>query len=99
MTRRTVWAGWLLVGLMSCGGSAWAQAPAAGSPQAQQPSTPPPATDDQGGPIVGNDGIVLPKKKDEPAPPPAPAEEKPANPNGAIYSMRVDVPIVNLDVN
>jgi VWFA-related protein len=68
---------------------------------AQQAPTPPttPATDDSG-PATQGDSIVLPKKKDQPeAPPPAPAEEKPKNPDGAIYSMRVDVPIVNLDVN
>jgi VWFA-related protein len=72
---------------------------------AQQAPTPPPApsttpaTDDSG-PATQGDTIVLPKKKDQPeAPPPAPAEEKPKNPGGAIYSMRVDVPIVNLDVN
>jgi VWFA-related protein len=44
--------------------------------------------------------MVLGKKKEETAPPPpAPAEEKLANPDGEVYSLRVDVPIVNLDVN
>ena len=72
---------------------------------AQQTPTPPPApptapSTDDSGPATQGDSIVLPKKKDQPeAPPPAPAEEKPKNPDGAIYSMRVDVPIVNLDVN
>jgi VWFA-related protein len=42
---------------------------------------------------------VLPKKKEEEKPPPAPAEEKVKNPDGQIFSLRVDVPIVNLDVN
>ena len=66
------------------------------APPASKPATPAP---DEGGPVNDSDGIVLPKKKDEPAPPPAaPAEERPRNPNGAIYSLRVDVPIVNLDV-
>ena len=61
--------------------------------------TPPPATTDDSGPTTDNNGIVLPKKRDEPAPPPAaPAEDRVKNPGGAIYSMRVDVPIVNLDV-
>jgi VWFA-related protein len=72
---------------------------------AQQTPTPAPAQSttpsaDDSGPTTQSDSIVLPKKKDEPeAPPPAPAEEKPKNPDGAVYSMRVDVPIVNLDVN
>ena len=72
---------------------------------AQQTPTPPPAptttpSTDDSGPATQSNSIDLPKKKDQPeAPPPAPAEEKPKNPDGAIYSMRVDVPIVNLDVN
>ncbi len=69
---------------------------------AQTPTPPPaqtpPATTDDSGPATTT-GIDLPKKKEEPAtPPPAPAEERVKNPNGAIYSMRVDVPLVNLDV-
>ncbi len=62
------------------------------------PAQKPPATTDDSGPATDNSGIVLPRKKDDPAPPPAPAAEKVTNPNGAIYSLRVDVPIVNLDV-
>jgi len=72
------------------------QAPAGGTPAQQNP---PAANPDDSGPVSNDGAIVLPKKKDEPAPPPAPAEEKPSNPNGEIYSLRVDVPIVNLDVN
>ncbi len=69
------------------------------APAQQTPAPKPPASTDDSGPATDNDGIVLPKKKDEPPPPPpAPAEEKVKNPNGAIYSLRVDVPIVNLDV-
>ncbi len=49
--------------------------------------------------MTGTDGIVLPKKKEEDTPPPAPAEEKIKNPDNETFSMRVDVPIVNLDVN
>ena len=73
-----------------------------GLAQAAAPQTPAPAaaqqTDDSG-PNVDNGSMVLSKKKEQPEAPPAPAEEKVKNPNGAIYSMRVDVPIVNLDVN
>jgi VWFA-related protein len=65
----------------------------------QKPVPPPPTQSDDAGPQNDNGPIVLPKKKEEAAPPPAPAQEKTANPDGAIYSLRVDVPIVNLDVN
>jgi VWFA-related protein len=68
-------------------------------PQQQKPTTQPPP-DDQG-PATDNGSIVLKKKKeaDEPPPPPAPAEPKVKNPNGDTYSLRVDVPIVNIDAN
>ena len=87
----------LLVAAMPC-----AVLPRAGAQQPQStpaPAQQPPAAADDAGPSTPSDSIVLGKKKDEPAPPPAPAEEKPKNPGGAIYSLRVDVPIVNLDVN
>lgn len=71
--------------------------------QAQQKQTPKPTTPatqpDEGGPVTDNGSIVLPKKKEETAPPAAPAEEKVNNPNGEVFSLRVDVPIVNLNVN
>ena len=75
----------------------------ASNARAQQTPSPapttPPATNDDSGPATNNDGIVLPRRKeDAPAPPAAPAEPTVKNPNGAIYSLRVDVPIVNLDV-
>jgi VWFA-related protein len=67
------------------------------------PSNPPPpqqSTPDEGGPQTDSGTIILKKKKDadEPAPP-APAEPRVKNPNNDTYSLRVDVPIVNLDVN
>ncbi|WP_051978476.1 VWA domain-containing protein [Edaphobacter aggregans] len=75
---------------------------------AQQPQTPPqqqkPA-DDSAGPDTDTGTIILKKKKetdDSNTPPPAPAapvEPKVKNPNNETYSIRVDVPIVNLDVN
>jgi VWFA-related protein len=74
--------------------------PVAAFPQDAAVQTPAPVPQtDEGGPVVDNGSIVLPKKKEEVAPPPAPAEEKVTNPGGEIFSMRVDVPIVNLDVN
>ncbi len=67
------------------------------------PGAAPPAQ--QGTPDAGpqtDDGPIILKKKKEPAdapPPPAPEEPKVKNPNNETYSIRVDVPIVNLDVN
>ncbi len=67
-------------------------------PQQQRP------TDDSAGPDTDSGTIVIKKKKDagDNTPPPAPAapvEPKVKNPNNETYSIRVDVPIVNLDVN
>jgi VWFA-related protein len=80
--------------------------PAPAAPADQQPTnqqqTAPPSSDDAG-PQTDNGPIVIKKKKESPdAPPPAPAaptEEKVKNPGGATYSLRVDVPIVSLDVS
>ena len=71
------------------------EAPSASTPPQQQ------ASPDEGGPQTDNGTIILKKKKDadEPPPPAAPAEPKIKNPNNETYSIRVDVPIVNLDVN
>ena len=70
------------------------------TPQQQKPQQQP---DDQAGPQTDNGPLVIKKKKEptdaEPTPPPAPAEPHVKNPNGETYSLRVDVPIVNLDVN
>src|SRR5215470_6313359 len=71
------------------------------TPPQQKPTTQPPP--DDGGPQTDNGSIVLKKKKEaEEAPPPAPAapaEPKVKNPNNETYSLRVDVPIVNIDAN
>ncbi len=75
---------------------------------AQQPGTPPPqpqggdqqAQPDQGGPGGDNGAIAIPKKKEQPAPPPPPAAEPVIKnpPELSNYSLRVDVPVVNVDV-
>ncbi len=69
----------------------------------QQPQQKPAEPDDQAGPQTDNGSIVLKKKKEpadaEPPAPAAPAEPKVKNPNGETFSLRIDVPIVNLDVN
>ena len=73
--------------------------------QAQQPAKPAPeATPEEGPTTTDNGGIVIKKKTRpedtaEPEPPPAPEAPKVKNPDNATYSLRVDVPIVNLDVN
>jgi VWFA-related protein len=88
----------VLLTLMMCGllaGSAWAQ----DAPTTQKPTPPATSSPDDAGPQQDTGSIVLKKKKDEEAPPPAPATDKVANPNGETYSLRVDVPIVNLDVS
>ncbi len=69
-------------------------------PPQQKPTTQPPP--DDGGPQTDNGSIVLKKKKEAEEAPPAPAapaEPKVKNPNNETYSLRVDVPIVNIDAN
>src|SRR5258708_694312 len=75
--------------------------------QNQQPQQPPPpkppdqASPDSGGPGADSGTIALPKKKEKPedAPPPASAAPKFKNPEGADnYSLRVEVPEVQVDV-
>ncbi len=70
------------------------------APAAQQDQQP-----EAGGPGADSGAIAIPKKKTEgegatPPPPPAPADRKVVNPPGLNdYSIRVDVPVVNVDVN
>ncbi len=71
-------------------------------PPPQQQTKPTPPAPDDAGPATDNGTIILKKKKDaadEPPPPAAPAEPKVKNPNGDTYSLRIDVPIVNIDAN
>lgn len=73
-------------------GQAPATAPPATAPQDQ---TPPEA----GGPSGDNGAIAIPKKKEKEAVPAAPPEPKVKNPPGLQnYSLRVNVPLVNVDV-
>ena len=65
----------------------------------QQKPAEPDASDS--GPVQDNSPVIVKKKtdSDEP-PPPAPAEEKIKNPTGLEnYSIRVDVPVVTVDVS
>lgn len=88
----------LIAALLSLGPlHSWSQSFGQSAPQQQKPADNP----DSAGPQTDSGPIVLKKKKeaDEPAPPLAPAEPKVKNPNNETYSLRVDVPIVNIDVN
>ncbi|MEO6805756.1 MAG: VWA domain-containing protein, partial [Edaphobacter sp.] len=71
------------------------------TPPPQQQTKPTPPIPDDAGPQTDNGAIVIKKKKegDEPPPPAAPAEPKIKNPNNETYSLRVDVPMVNIDAN
>lgn len=95
--RRSVPAALFTFGLLASSVTGWTQSQQA-PPQQQTPA------DDSAGPATDSGPIVLKKKKeaDENTPPPAPVappEPKVKNPNNETYSIRVDVPIVNLDVN
>ena len=86
----------LILGILLCGLCPAALLHAQNTPA----PPPPPSSQDETGPVTNNGDIVLKKKKDAPEPAPvAPETPKLKNPNGATYSLRVDVPIVNLDVN
>src|SRR5580692_3373114 len=68
-------------------------------PQQQQQQQPDQSTPDSGGPGGDNGAIAIPKKAEKPDVPPPPPEPKVKNPPGLQnYSLRVDVPEVNLDV-
>ncbi|NYF89933.1 VWA domain-containing protein [Tunturiibacter empetritectus] len=71
------------------------EAPAQNPPQQTKP------TPDDAGPDTDNGTIILKKKKeaDEPPPPPAPVTPKVKNPDNETFSLRVDVPIVNIDAS
>jgi len=92
----------VLLPLMRTGQAQTTTPPPAQTPDPAQQTTPPaqPSSDDAG-PQTDNGPLVIKKKKEaaEPPPPPAPAEEKVRNPNNANYSLRVDVPLVSLDVS
>jgi VWFA-related protein len=79
----------------------YAQTPPPPDPaQQQKPSQAPPPSGDAG-PATDAGPLIIKKKTGDNAdtPPPAPEQPKVKNPNGETYSLRVDVPIVSLDVN
>src|SRR5581483_11301762 len=57
------------------------------------------AAPEAGGPGADTGAIAIPKKKEAETPPPPPPEPKVKNPPGLQnFSLRVDVPVVNVDV-
>jgi VWFA-related protein len=68
---------------------------------APTPASTPAAVPDEGGPTTDDGPIIIKKKTtpDAPPPPAAPEQPKIKNPDNQTYSLRVDVPIVNLNVN
>jgi VWFA-related protein len=101
ITRHTVIGALILVlGGTACG---LAQQPAQQTPPAQQ-QNPPAQTPDQSSPDAGGPGgdngvIAIPRKKEaapEPPPPPPPKVNNPPGLNN--FSLRVDVPVVTVDV-
>jgi VWFA-related protein len=101
MSSRALFAIALLLPLLAAGSAGRAQTTTPSTPPSQQTTPPQPPPPDDAGPATDNGPIVLKKKKeaDEPPPPPAPAEPKVKNPNNETYSLRVDVPVVSLDVS
>ena len=99
LTSRSARSRWISAALAAFVLAAWVSLPRSAS--AQAPPAPPAAqsTPDSGGPNVDSGPIVIPKKKEADEPPPAPAEPKVKNPNNETYSLRVDVPLVSLDVS
>jgi len=88
----------LLAASLAAGAKLWAQSSSTSSsqPQTKTPDKPTQETPAEAGGPTGDIGpIAVPKKKEEP--PPEPVKRKP--PEGlADYSLRVDVPLVNVDV-
>ena len=69
------------------------------SQQKPAPTPPPTTAPDSAGPTSDTPLDVPRKREPTEVAPPARAEEKVKNPDGEVFSLRVDVPIVNLNVN
>jgi VWFA-related protein len=78
--------------------TAWAQNPT--TPPANPPAAPQPdQSSPDAGPATDSGPLIIKKKSDADNPPPAAAPAAPKNPDNQTFSMRVDVPLVNLNVN
>ncbi|MDQ2925807.1 MAG: VWA domain-containing protein [Acidobacteriota bacterium] len=69
------------------------------SKESRAPAAPATPSDRQSRPYHRQPDRRPPQEGADRSRPPAPAEEKVKNPDGEIFSLRVDVPIVNLNVN
>jgi VWFA-related protein len=86
----------LLLGQSTAQQSTTQTAPSQQQTTQQQPDQSAPA---DGGPTGDNGSIAIPKKKEAAPTPPPPPEPKVKNPPGLEnYSLRVDVPVVTVDV-
>ena len=80
--------------------SSWGQQTNPSTPQQTQPQQQQPTAPEAGGPGNDNGPIAIPKKAPGTATPPPPPEPTVKNPPGmGNLSLRVDVPVVNVDVN
>ena len=71
----------------------------AAQPSQDQTQTQDQTAPEQGGPTGDNGAIAIPKKPESAPAPPPPPEPKPKNPPGmGNFSIRVDVPVVTVDV-
>jgi VWFA-related protein len=95
---QTLWAA-LLVFLLAPGFPRAQAQQTPSTPPANPPQQPDQSSPDSGGPAGDNGAIAIPKKAEKPDVPPPPPEPKVKNPQGLQnFSLRVDVPEVNLDV-
>ena len=84
----------LILVILTRGASAEGAGPAATQPPAARKQEAPP---EAGGPQTDVGPYAIPKKKEEPPPPPPPARPKKVE-GMPDYSIKVDVPLVNVDV-
>ena len=78
----------------------WAQQTTPSNPQQPQTQQPPQTAPEAGGPGNDNGPIAIPKKAPSAVTPPPPPQPTVKNPPGmGNLSLRVDVPVVNVDVN
>ena len=97
-TRPSLLAMLLILGLCALGSRRLLGQDQAPSPTSQQNPNAQPPPPEAGGPGGDVGPYAVPRKKDEPPPPPLP--EKPKKIEGMPdYSIRVDVPLVNVDVS
>jgi VWFA-related protein len=89
----------LLLACVALAAASAQDAPSSDQPPAQTQPPPDQGTPDAGGPGGDNGSIAIPKKKQPTDEAPAPTEPKVKNPPGlSNFALRVDVPVVTVDV-